>query len=143
MSANSFRLTRRGLLGAAFAVAVSPAAARAQEGRDPASQELTDARIRMTFNGMPMTATLYDNSSAHDFASMLPLELTIDDYGRNEKIVHLPRKLTRLAPLSPQRQTHRRHRQKQRRTKAGFRCGDPRRRRKDRSERQVEEIEAL
>lgn len=43
---------------------------------------------------MTMAATLYDNPSARDFAFMLPLELTIEDYGNNEKIVHLPRKLT-------------------------------------------------
>ena len=36
----------------------------------------------------------YDNPSARDFASMLPLELTIEDYANNEKIAYLPRKLT-------------------------------------------------
>jgi hypothetical protein len=41
-----------------------------------------------------MTATLHDNPSTHDFASMLPLDLTIDDYSTNEKIAYLPRKLT-------------------------------------------------
>ena len=40
-----------------------------------------------------MTATLCDNPSARDFASMLPLDLTIDDYSNNEKIAYLPRKL--------------------------------------------------
>lgn len=51
-------------------------------------------KITMTFNGTTMTATLYDNPSARDFASMLPLDLRIEDFGGNEKIVHLPRKLT-------------------------------------------------
>lgn len=51
-------------------------------------------KIRMTFNGMTMTATLYDNPSARDFASMLPLDLRIDNYAGNEKIAYLPRKLT-------------------------------------------------
>ncbi len=51
-------------------------------------------KISLTFNGMTMTASLYDNPSARDFASMLPLDLTIEDFGGNEKIVHLPRKLT-------------------------------------------------
>jgi hypothetical protein len=54
----------------------------------------TSTRIRIEFNGASMTATLYDNPSARDFASMLPLDLTIDDYSTNEKIAHLPRKLT-------------------------------------------------
>ena len=41
-----------------------------------------------------MIATLYDNPSARDLMSLLPLDLTIDDYGNNEKIAYLPRKLT-------------------------------------------------
>ena len=44
--------------------------------------------------GRTLNATLYDNPSARDFASMLPLDLTIDDYSINEKIAYLPRKLT-------------------------------------------------
>lgn len=87
-------LNRRTLLGAALATAVLPRVAQSQQGRDPASQEPTDMRIRMTFDGRTMTATLYDNPSARDFYSMLPLDLTIKDYGNNEKIAYLPRKLT-------------------------------------------------
>nr|WP_246813180.1 cyclophilin-like fold protein [Rhizobium changzhiense] len=68
--------------------------ARGQEGRDPANQEPTDVRIRIDFNKLTLTATLYDNPTARDLASLLPLDLKIEDYGRNEKIVHLPRKLT-------------------------------------------------
>lgn len=51
-------------------------------------------KIRLTFNGRTLTATLYDNPSARDFASMMPLDLTIDNYAHNEKIAYLPRKLT-------------------------------------------------
>ena len=51
-------------------------------------------RIGMTFDGRTMTATLYDNPSARDFFSMLPLDLQIEDYAHNEKIAYLPRKLT-------------------------------------------------
>ncbi|MPY74578.1 MAG: MFS transporter [Alphaproteobacteria bacterium] len=51
-------------------------------------------KIRIEFNGASMTATLYDNPLARDFASMLPLDFTIDDYSTNEKIAYLPRKLT-------------------------------------------------
>lgn len=50
-------------------------------------------RIRMTFNDLELTGTLYDNATARDFLSMLPLDLTIKDYGGNEKIAYLPRKL--------------------------------------------------
>lgn len=50
-------------------------------------------KIAMTFNAMTMTAKLYDNPAARDFYSMLPLSLAIEDYGSNEKIAYLPRKL--------------------------------------------------
>ncbi|MFT2215478.1 cyclophilin-like fold protein [Rhizobium giardinii] len=87
-------MTRRRMMGGALAAMGLPVAAREQQGRDPASQEPTDVRIRITFNDLSITATLYDNPSARDLNSMLPLDLTIEDFGRNEKIVHLPRKLT-------------------------------------------------
>jgi len=89
--------TRRSLLGTAFAASLVPATPFAQQGRDPASQEPTDMKLRMTFNGMTLTATLYDNPSARDFFSMLPLDLIIDNYAENEKIAHLPRRLTEEA----------------------------------------------
>jgi hypothetical protein len=54
-------------------------------------------RIRLTFNNRTMTAILYDNPSARDLASLLPLDLTIDNYANNEKIAYLPRKLTEEA----------------------------------------------
>lgn len=51
--------------------------------------------IRISFNDTTMMATLENNPSAWDFASMLPLSgLNIDDYANNEKISYLPRKLT-------------------------------------------------
>jgi hypothetical protein len=86
-------ISRRAMLSATLAAAV-PHLAHGQNGRDPASQKPTDVRIKLTFDGRTMTATLYDNPSARDLATLLPLDLTIDDYGNNEKIAHLPRKLT-------------------------------------------------
>jgi hypothetical protein len=50
-------------------------------------------KVRFAFNGHDFTATLNDTPSARDFASMLPLDLKIDDYANNEKIAYLPRKL--------------------------------------------------
>ncbi|PAQ07105.1 cyclophilin-like fold protein [Mesorhizobium temperatum] len=94
MTTVSPHLTRRAVLGGALAALILPYAANGQEGRDPASQEPTNVRVRMTFKGLSMTATLYDNPTARDFASMLPLDLAIEDFSNNEKIVHLPRKLT-------------------------------------------------
>jgi hypothetical protein len=87
-------LGRRMVLKGVFAVAVLPNVALAQDWGDPASQEPSEMKIQMTFNGATMIATLYDNPSARDFASMLPLDLTIDSYAHNEKIAYLPRKLT-------------------------------------------------
>ena len=87
-------LDRRTLLAAALATAVLPHLAHGQQGRDPASQEPTNMRIRMTFGGRTMTATLYDNPAARDFFSMLALDLKIEDFSSNEKIAYLPRKLT-------------------------------------------------
>lgn len=51
-------------------------------------------KVRFAFGNHVMTAILYDNPSARDFASMLPLSLSIADFGANEKIAYLPRKLT-------------------------------------------------
>lgn len=86
--------SRRTLLGAALAATVPSGLARAQLGRDPDSQEPTDMRVRFTFDDQTMIAVLYDNPTARDFYSMLPLDLGIDDYAHNEKIAYLPRSLT-------------------------------------------------
>jgi hypothetical protein len=41
-----------------------------------------------------MAATLEDTAVARDFAALLPLELSLDDYASTEKIADLPRKLS-------------------------------------------------
>jgi hypothetical protein len=71
-----------------------PSLALAQTTESNAAQEVTIMKIRIAFGGRDFTATLHDNPSARDFASMLPLDLTIKDYSTNEKIAYLPRKLT-------------------------------------------------
>lgn len=50
--------------------------------------------LRFVFADQDFTVTLEDNPCARDLVSMLPLDLTIDDYSSNEKIAYLPRKLT-------------------------------------------------
>ncbi len=90
-------LDRRVFLGALAAVPVLGRPAVAQIGRDPASQEPTEMRIRFRFADQSLDAVLYDNPTARDLATLLPLELTIEDYSTNEKIVRLPRKLTEEA----------------------------------------------
>jgi hypothetical protein len=87
--------SRRVALGAIIASALMTQRAFGQTPQDAApNQDERSMKIRIEFNGASMTATLYDNPSARDFASMLPLDLTIDDYSTNEKIAYLPRKLT-------------------------------------------------
>ena len=51
-------------------------------------------KIRLTIDGQSATATLYDNSTARDFAALLPLSLTMDDYDTIERVSSLPRKLS-------------------------------------------------
>jgi hypothetical protein len=92
MSIQPHLVTRRTLLAFGAAVLALPGTGFSQIG--PNNQEPTDVKIKLTFSDRTMTATLYDNPSARDFASMLPLDLTIKDYGSNEKIAYLPRKLT-------------------------------------------------
>lgn len=55
----------------------------------------SDMKIEFSFADFVFTATLYDNRSAQDLASMVPLDLTVEDYSNNEKIAYLPRKLTK------------------------------------------------
>src|SRR3954470_15828024 len=52
-------------------------------------------KLTLTLPDKALTATLYDTPSARDFASMLPLTLTLTDYHKTEKISDLPRKLTK------------------------------------------------
>src|ERR1044071_8057160 len=95
MMAQSLSFTRRLALSAAFASIAMPRLALAQQAEGLiAGQEEAIMKIRIAFDGREFTATLYDNPSAQDLASLLPLDLTIEDYSNNEKIAYLPRKLT-------------------------------------------------
>jgi hypothetical protein len=51
-------------------------------------------RIRIDLDATPLTATLDDTEVARDFAALLPLSLTLEDYASTEKISDLPRKLS-------------------------------------------------
>ena len=51
-------------------------------------------KVRMTIEGTAVTATLDDNETARDFASLRPLTLTLKDYAATEKISDLPKKLS-------------------------------------------------
>jgi len=67
-----------------------PAAAQPSTG---ASKEST-MKIRLIVGDQVATATLYDNATARDFASLLPLSLTMTDYDTIERVSNLPRKLS-------------------------------------------------
>jgi hypothetical protein len=51
-------------------------------------------KIRIDAGGRTLGATLDDGEAARDFASLLPLTLTLEDYASTEKIADLPRKLS-------------------------------------------------
>lgn len=49
--------------------------------------------IRIEINGEVATAILENSVAARDFASMLPMEITLENYADIERIFYLPRKL--------------------------------------------------
>jgi len=85
---------RRNLFLGMGAAMIVPSVGFGLEAAPDDGQRSAAVRVKFTFGNSEMTATLYDSPSARDFASMLPLDLTIEDYNHNEKIVRLPRKLT-------------------------------------------------
>jgi hypothetical protein len=73
-----------------FVVAVSLALA----ALPVSGQEASTMRIRLTFDGKSVEATLRDNATARDLLSLLPMTLTLEDHASTEKIGHPPRKLS-------------------------------------------------
>lgn len=67
------------------------APARVARNTSPVCEEYEDKDHR---GKKTATATLEDNESARDFASLLPLKLSLRDYNSTEKIADLPRKLS-------------------------------------------------
>ena len=65
-----------------------------------ADAETDGMKIRIRMNGNEVTATLIDNATSRDFASLLPLTLKLEDYGETEKIGYLPRTLSTSAACS-------------------------------------------
>lgn len=59
-----------------------------------AEQKAPVVAIRIDVEGRSITATLEESETARDFASLLPLELTLTDYAETEKIGDLPRRLS-------------------------------------------------
>src|SRR3954468_23541182 len=51
-------------------------------------------KISLNGDGLKITATLDDTPASRDFASLLPLSVTLEDYASTEKISDLPKKLS-------------------------------------------------
>jgi hypothetical protein len=68
--------------------------AQTSAGAAPAPSKESTMRIRLIVGEQVATATLYNNATAKDFASLLPLSLTMTDYDTIERISDLPRKLS-------------------------------------------------
>ena len=87
------------ILGTLLSGIVSSAHA---EGRGPscatshdASGQRTNAmKISLKIQDKVVTATLMDNATSRDFVSLLPMDLTLEDYAATEKISNLPRRLS-------------------------------------------------
>lgn len=90
------RCLRRGtlalLLGAALGLAACAPGELAAQTTPTAKKSLM--QIRLIVGEQVATATLYDNATARDFASLLPLSLTMSDYAGIERVADLPRKLS-------------------------------------------------
>jgi hypothetical protein len=60
-----------------------------------AKKEQADSmKIRLKVGDTVLTATLIDGATTRDFASLLPLTLTLEDYAGTEKISDLPKRLS-------------------------------------------------
>lgn len=62
--------------------------------RGRADRKATTMKIRINIEGRSIAATLADNDTARDFASLPPLELTLTEYAATERISDLPRRLS-------------------------------------------------
>lgn len=71
----------------------------AKLSNDGPNERVVDMKIRITVGEKEVTATLNDSEAARDFASLLPLTLTLEDYNKTERISDLPKRLsTKGAP---------------------------------------------
>ncbi|MFG2358765.1 cyclophilin-like fold protein [Streptomyces sp. NPDC048521] len=68
--------------------------AQSQQAATTTPQESTTMDIQLTTDNGTYHATLNDSAAARDFAALLPLTLTLNDYAGTEKISDLPKKLS-------------------------------------------------
>ncbi|MDI9949076.1 cyclophilin-like fold protein [Rhodococcus sp. IEGM 1305] len=65
----------------------------AQPATSQPGQEGPFTQIRLRIGASEATARLYDNATARDFASLIPVTITLHDLGGREKAGPLPREL--------------------------------------------------
>jgi hypothetical protein len=73
-----------------FTMCAQTTGSKQVEGGSPKESYM---KIKITIGGKELTATMADSAAARDFGSLLPLDFTLDDYNRTEKISNLPRKV--------------------------------------------------
>jgi hypothetical protein len=80
---------------AAVASSVAEAGVAGGEAASGHSQEVQRVHVRIVVGSKSMAATLEDNPTARDFASLLPLTLTLRDFSPAEKVSGaLPKRLS-------------------------------------------------
>ena len=72
----------------------TPASPTPQPATSQPGQDAPFTQIRLRIGATEATARLYDNATARDFASLLPVTITLHDLGGREKAAPLPRELT-------------------------------------------------
>ena len=82
---------RRTFLGLVSAMALSHAAFGDER---TTSKDRDSMKITLEVGDKALTATLIDSKTAHDFVSLLPLTLTMNDLFGREKFAHLPRAIS-------------------------------------------------
>jgi hypothetical protein len=66
---------------------------------EPSIPKTAAMKLKLTIGDKTATAVLHDNPASRDFAAMLPMTLTLEDYANTEKIATLPQSLdTKDAP---------------------------------------------
>ena len=81
----------RVLIAIALTAILGPIARRAD---NTTTKHTSVVKIKLTIDNKILTATLADNATARDFASLLPLTLTMNDLFRREKFGHLSRAIS-------------------------------------------------
>jgi hypothetical protein len=72
----------------------APDAAATGTGDQVETEERSDMELRLAVGETVLRARMLDNATSRDFASLLPLTLTLSDYAQTEKVSDLPRRLS-------------------------------------------------